>query len=250
MAAWADSLAVEFLKATVRDLSVAVDSIRSASSHAVSIVSDSTHPLLVRQLESMPNGFVAVVTHPGFTFVWSAVVGLAAFAAGRIYEFWNDQNRKNEAKWTSARLTKRYLLLARDQILALIERFEDPKRNLAEAHVAVVLRAVGDFDEIRARMIALEDDEVEEAIFQWNLVATDDLLEVHDRLTMEPSAYLVKYGVAGPLIVRDISCMAALRSDSGKANDVVAQLQPYLDLRKAKPKQGRTPSSDKKAADA
>lgn len=248
MAAWTDSATVEALKSAVRDLSIAVDSVRATGSHVVAIASDSAHPILVRQLESMPNGFVAVVTHPGFAFVWSAVVGLVAFAAGRIYEFWNDQNRKNDARWTSARLTRRYMLLAQGQILELVKRFEDPNGRLAEAHVAVVLRTVGDFDEIKARMIALEDDEVEEAIFQWNVVATDDLLEVRDRLTMEPIAYIRKYGLTAPLKVRDISIMAALRMDAERASDVIAQLQPHLSLRRTKRRRGSKSPGDGKAA--
>lgn len=231
----ADSAVVESLKQSVQHLAATIDSMHHAANHMVSVSSDSLHPILVRALESKSNGIAALVTHPVFTFVWSAVVGVLAFAAGRIYELWNDQARRNDAKWTSARLTRRYLLLVRDQIKELIKRREDPNGVLAEAHVSTVLRAVGDFEEIKTRMIALEDDDVEEAVFQWNLVTTDDLLELSDRVTMHGSGeYYHKYGLSGPIAARDAAIVAALSYDAGKADDVIAMLEPYLKLRKAK----------------
>lgn len=208
------------------------DSIRIAQRAVVSVVSDSTHPLVVRQLIEKPDRLIAFLTNPAFTFIWSILVGLLAFAAGRIYEHWNDQSRKNDAKWTSARLTRRYLLLARDQIRALVERLQ--KGNIAEAHVNVVLRAVDDFEEIKTRMVVLEDDQVEEAIYQWNLVAGDDLRELQDRLALPINTYVRKHGVGVIVAARDAAIAAALESDAGKADEVIAMLNPYLKLRNAK----------------
>jgi hypothetical protein len=136
------------------------------------------------------------------------------------------QAEKDKARLDSARLTRRYVILARDQLQALVNRFAS--NTLAPAHVLYVQRTVGDFQEIKTRMIALEDDDVEEAIFQWYIVAMDHLAEAYDSITMQSDDYMRKYGVRTVPLAREAGVGASLVDAIGEAEKVLAQLEPFL----------------------
>jgi hypothetical protein len=131
-----------------------------------------------------------------------------------------------DRQWTSARLARRYLLFSRDQLRAV-----DPTApNIGPAHWEYWMGNIGDFDEIKARMIELQNDELEEQIYRWNAKTMDDLRELRDIRTLSEPAYMERYGT-NDLAQRPFrleALRAAFKADADEADEIAKALGPYL----------------------
>lgn len=198
----------------------------------VVVWSDSLHPHVVRLLQEHKGVVERALTNPGFGVAWPIITGIIAFFLGRWWQDRDRRQRKRDEQWTSARLARRYLLSSAKQIRALVDRLTSNEMVLAPAHVDYVRRAISDFEEIKARMIALEDDSLEEKIFQWNLVCLDNLKELNDALTMDPDVYRRTYGITTVELARHAALAVTLDADAHNAEGMVKLLASYVALRR------------------
>jgi hypothetical protein len=212
--------------------------IAKVDSARVVVWSDSLHPHVVRLLTEHKGAVERFLTNPAFSVAWPMITGIIAFFIGRWWQDRDRKQRKRDEQWTSARLTRRYLISSAKQIRALVERLTSDELVLAQAHVDYVRRAISDFDEIKARMIALENDALEEKIFQWNLVCWDNLKELNDALTMSPDVYRHTYGITTVELARYAAIAATLAVDADNAFEIVTLLEPYIGLRVSDSRRG------------
>src|SRR5262249_53288168 len=133
--------------------------------------------------------------HPAFVILWPIVTGVLAFIAGKGYEAWRERTAYIHRRWTSARLARRYLLFSRDQLRAV-----DAKAvSIGPARWEYWTRNIADFEEIKTRMIELEDDDLEERLYRWNAKTMDDLRELADIRKLSEQEYMERYGTNEPL---------------------------------------------------
>lgn len=206
--------------------------VAKVDSARVVVWSDSLHPHIVRLLQEHKGLVEGLLTNPAFGVAWPIITGIIAFILGRWWQDRDRSQRKRDEQWTSARLTRRYLLSSAKQIRALVGRLTSDEQVLAQAHVDFVRRAISDFDEIKTRMIALENDPLEERIFKWNLVCLDNLKELGDALTMEPDVYRRTYGITTVELARFAALATTLTTDADDAEEIIRLLTPYVALKK------------------
>jgi hypothetical protein len=103
-------------------------------------------------------------------------------------------------------------------------------KPIALGRIKYIQKALADFDEIKERMIALENDDLEERLYRWHvLVMFSELEEFADYLLLTYPDFAAKYSADAAALpgLRRAAFASTMLADAQTAESLVKELEAY-----------------------
>lgn len=245
-----------------------LDSLLAAREAVTHVAAKVDSPLYVLPVGAQQSSWVAFLSHPVFALMWPIATAVLAYWCGQLVERAKENFRQRYEQWQAARLARRYLSFAARLLHSLStdtnEWLNGTGKPIALGRIRYVQRTLRDFDEIKERMITLENDNLEERLYRWHvLVVFAELEEYADYLALSYPEYSAKYAIDSSILpaLKRGSFASTMLADAQTAEGLVNELDVYASkpeprfglafvwsLRKTGRQGGATPTNEQPSA--